>query len=69
MNQGDDEVPVAADVHEADRYLPLANVARIMKNTVPDYALLSKDAKECMVECASEFLSFITSEGIAFYGG
>lgn len=34
-----------------------------MKNALPDNAKLSKEAKECMQECASEFVSFIASEG------
>ena len=33
-----------------------------MKNTLPPTAKVSKDAKECMQECVSEFISFITSE-------
>jgi len=64
MNQGGDAAQDAQPAfQEADRFLPLANVARIIKNTIPDHALISKDAKQCMVECASEFISFITSEG------
>ncbi|KAG8925975.1 transcriptional activator hap3 [Tulasnella sp. 419] len=47
---------------EQDRYLPIANVARIMKASVPDSAKIAKDAKECVQECVSEFISFITSE-------
>ncbi|KAG9023695.1 transcriptional activator hap3 [Tulasnella sp. JGI-2019a] len=47
---------------EHDRYLPIANVARIMKGSAPPSAKISKDAKECMQECVSEFISFITSE-------
>jgi len=50
------------DVKEQDRWLPIANVARIMKGALPDNAKISKDAKECMQECVSEFISFITSE-------
>jgi histone H3/H4 len=33
-----------------------------MKNAVPPTAKISKDAKECVQECVSEFISFITSE-------
>ena len=29
---------------------------------IPPGGKMSKDAKECMQECASEFISFITSE-------
>jgi len=38
-------------------------VARIMKTALPDNAKIAKEAKECMQECVSEFISFITSEG------
>lgn len=34
-----------------------------MKNALPDNAKIAKEAKECMQECVSEFISFITSEG------
>ena len=33
-----------------------------MKMDIPQGGKISKDAKECMQECASELLSFITSE-------
>lgn len=42
-----------------------APVARIMKNALPENAKIAKEAKECMQECVSEFISFITSEGKA----
>jgi hypothetical protein len=38
-------------------------VARIMKTALPENAKIAKEAKECMQECVSEFISFITSEG------
>ena len=41
-----------------------APVARIMKTALPDNAKIAKEAKECMQECVSEFISFITSEGM-----
>uniref|UniRef100_A0A8C2INS9 Nuclear transcription factor Y subunit beta n=1 Tax=Cyprinus carpio TaxID=7962 RepID=A0A8C2INS9_CYPCA len=47
---------------EQDIYLPIANVARIMKNAIPQTGKIAKDAKECVQECVSEFISFITSE-------
>lgn len=40
-----------------------APVARIMKTALPENAKVAKEAKECMQECVSEFISFITSEG------
>lgn len=45
-----------------DRFLPLHNVARVMRNAIPSNGKVSKDAKECMQECVSECISFITSE-------
>lgn len=47
---------------EQDRYLPIANVGRIMKNSLPDNAKIAKEAKECVQECVSEFISFLSSE-------
>ena len=49
-------------VSAQDRYLPIANIARIMKNTLPENAKIAKDSKETVQECVSEFISFITSE-------
>jgi hypothetical protein len=43
-----------------------APVARIMKLALPENAKIAKEAKECMQECVSEFISFITSEGTFF---
>ncbi|KAI1465792.1 nuclear transcription factor Y subunit B-3 [Daldinia caldariorum] len=42
--------------------LPKQTVARIMKTALPENAKIAKEAKECMQECVSEFISFITSE-------
>jgi len=50
------------EYREQDRFLPIANVSRIMKSAVPPTAKIAKDAKECVQECVSEFISFITSE-------
>lgn len=33
-----------------------------MKTALPENAKIAKEAKECMQECVSEFISFITSE-------
>ena len=45
-----------------------APVARIMKSALPENAKIAKEAKECMQECVSEFISFITSEGMCTIG-
>ncbi|KHN84099.1 Eukaryotic translation initiation factor 3 subunit L [Toxocara canis] len=47
---------------EQDRFLPIANISRLMKNVIPSTGKVAKDAKECVQECVSEFISFITSE-------
>jgi len=47
---------------EGDRFLPIANVGRIMKQILPPTAKISKGAKERMQECATEFVSFVTTE-------
>lgn len=50
------------DFKDQDRTLPIANVARIMKQAVPETAKISKEAKEMMQLAVSEFIAFITSE-------
>jgi len=50
------------EMREQDRFLPIANVSRIMKRSLPQNAKIAKDAKETVQECVSEFISFITSE-------
>ncbi|KAJ3232773.1 DEAH-box RNA helicase prp16 [Chytriomyces hyalinus] len=47
---------------EKDRLLPIANVSRLMKRALPENAKIAKDAKDCLQECVSEFISFVTSE-------
>ncbi|MCD7455621.1 Nuclear transcription factor Y subunit B-5 [Datura stramonium] len=47
---------------EQDRLLPIANVGRIMKHILPPNAKISKEAKETMQECVSEFIGFVTGE-------
>ncbi|GAB0091295.1 nuclear transcription factor Y subunit B-1 [Sergentomyia squamirostris] len=49
-------------LREQDRFLPIANVAKIMKRAIPENGKIAKDARECVQECVSEFISFITSE-------
>lgn len=39
-----------------------ANITKIMKKAIPDNGKVAKDARECVQECVSEFISFITSE-------
>ncbi|XP_039617754.1 nuclear transcription factor Y subunit beta isoform X1 [Polypterus senegalus] len=62
MNDHEDGNGSKDGFREQDIYLPIANVARIMKNAIPPTGKIAKDAKECVQECVSEFISFITSE-------
>jgi nuclear transcription Y subunit beta len=52
------------ELREQDRFLPIANIHKIMKKALPpnNKIKISKEAKETMQECVSEFISFITSE-------
>lgn len=56
-----------SNVREQDRYLPIANISRIMKKALPANGKIAKDAKETVQECVSEFISFITSECVSFF--
>lgn len=61
-NDGTDQPHESEPLREQDRFLPIANVHRIMKKNIPKSGKIAKDAKECVQECVSEFISFITSE-------
>ncbi|KAG0483463.1 hypothetical protein HPP92_011547 [Vanilla planifolia] len=54
--------PELSAIKEQDRLLPIANVGRIMKQILPSNAKVSKEAKETMQECVTEFISFVTGE-------
>jgi nuclear transcription Y subunit beta len=54
---GGDDAP-----REQDKFLPIANISRIMKEGIPQNAKISKDAKELVQQCVSDFITFITSE-------
>ena len=56
------QYPQFSFLFNKDRYLPVANIARIMKNVLPENAKVAKEAKDVIQECVSEFVSFITSE-------
>ncbi|KAG6717289.1 hypothetical protein I3842_04G091300 [Carya illinoinensis] len=53
---------IMISLKEQDRFLPIANVSRIMKKSLPANAKISKEAKETVQECVSEYISFITGE-------
>ena len=52
----------SVQLREQDKWLPIANVYRIVKTALPKNAKVSREAKECVQECVSEFVSFVTSE-------
>ncbi|MQM06586.1 hypothetical protein Taro_039411 [Colocasia esculenta] len=52
----------ATATKEQDWHLPIANVGRIMKKSLPANAKISKEAKGVIQECVSEFIGFITGE-------
>ncbi|WZZ87515.1 hypothetical protein YC2023_116094 [Brassica napus] len=49
-------------VREQDRFMPIANVIRIMRRILPAHAKISDDSKETIQECVSEYISFVTGE-------
>lgn len=63
MAERDDDMHTH-EPREQDRFLPIANVGRIMKKAMPEGTKLTKDAKEAVQESVSEFISFVTSEAI-----
>merc|ERR1719454_1037201 len=54
--------PTREPFREQDIYLPIANIAKILKQSTPTNGKVAKEAKVCMQEAVSEFISFITSE-------
>lgn len=61
-NTNNSESSSSPSLREQDRFLPIANVSRIMKKSLPANAKISKEAKETVQECVSEFISFVTGE-------
>ncbi|XP_015058121.1 nuclear transcription factor Y subunit B-6 isoform X2 [Solanum pennellii] len=49
-------------IREQDRFMPIANVMRIMRRILPPHAKISDDSKQTIQECVSEFISFVTGE-------
>lgn len=43
-----------------DRLLPIANISKIMKGSIPSMAKVAKDSKEMMQKSASEFIAIVT---------
>ena len=54
--------PAPRPLTQQERLLPLANIAHIMADVLPEKAKISKAAKELMQELTTEFICFSTSE-------
>ncbi|KAG0133203.1 histone-fold-containing protein [Tuber indicum] len=54
------------EVKEQDRWLPIANVARIMKTALPENAKIAKEAKESSEKCQQEKRKTVNGEDILF---
>jgi len=48
QEDGNDSEEGIDQIRDQDRFLPIANVAKIMKGSIPDNAKIAKDAKECV---------------------
>ncbi|CAN4126996.1 unnamed protein product [Withania somnifera] len=62
LNRGNGEDSDQCTIREQDRFMPIANVIRIMRRILPPHAKISDDSKETIQECVSEFISFVTGE-------
>merc|ERR1719319_1971735 len=62
QQEEEEEGPREGELREQDRFLPIYNISKIMKKVVPHSGKVAKEARECVQECVSEFISFITSE-------
>ncbi|XP_055806838.1 nuclear transcription factor Y subunit B-6-like [Solanum dulcamara] len=49
-------------IREQDRFMPIANVVRIMRKILPPHGKISDDSKVTIQECITEFISFVTGE-------
>mmetsp|Transcript_1073 Transcript_1073/g.2827 ORF Transcript_1073/g.2827 Transcript_1073/m.2827 type:complete len:131 (+) Transcript_1073:105-497(+) len=54
--------PTGKQIGENEAYLPVANILRVMRRGLPENAKISKEAKETMQECVTEFIGFVTDE-------
>jgi histone H3/H4 len=55
-------IPTVGGARERERFLPVADIIRIMRKAIPPNGKIGKDAKEAVQELVSEFIAFITSE-------
>ena len=63
QEEEDDDGPREGELREQDRFLPIYNISKVMKKVVPHSGKVAKEARECVQECVSEFISFITRWG------
>jgi histone H3/H4 len=49
---------------DKERLLPIASVSKISKSVIPENSKVSQESKVSIQECATEFISFLTSQGI-----
>nr|XP_051199088.1 nuclear transcription factor Y subunit B-like [Lolium perenne] len=54
--------PTSGGVRERERFLPVADISRIMRKAIPPNGKIGKDAKEAVQELVAAFIAFITSE-------
>ena len=62
MSPGDAQSDLDYEVKEQDLFLPIPNIARIMKTAIGKDAKVSEEAIQCIQECVGEFISFVTSD-------
>ena len=48
QEEGNESEDGIDQIRDQDRFLPIANVAKIMKMSIPENAKIAKDAKECV---------------------
>lgn len=53
----EDAIVDTEELREQDRFLPIANISRIMKKSLPDNAKIAKDAKETVQVYTHVFFS------------
>lgn len=68
----EDAIVDTEELREQDRFLPIANISRIMKKSLPDNAKIAKDAKEtvqvCLVRATGPVPSRLSSRGFLWGG-
>lgn len=55
------------ELNEADRLLPMNNITRIIRHSLPPGCKISSEVKEKMLEATSEFIGFLTNHSVEAY--